>query len=41
MHDDIVTPKIVIRDATKKKTTEEDKAIEERLKGLEGMETGE
>ena len=38
MHDDIVTPKIVIRDAAKKATTEEDKAIEEKLRKLEGVE---
>ena len=40
MHNDIMNPMIIIRDAVKKEDTEEDKAIKERLKNLEGMEAG-
>ena len=40
MHNDIMNPMIIIRDAAKKEDTEEDKAIKERLKNLEGMEVG-
>ena len=40
MHNDIVSPIIIIRDAAKKEDTEGDKAIKERLKSLEGAEVG-
>lgn len=40
MHNNIMSPIIIIRDAAKKEDTEEDKAIKERLKSLEGMEAG-
>ena len=38
MHDDIVSPIIIIRDAAQKENAEENKVIEEQLKNLEGME---
>lgn len=40
MHDNIVTPMIIIRSAAEKETTEDDKAIKKRLETLEGMEAG-
>ena len=40
MHDDIVRPIIIIRDAVKKEGAASDKAIEERLKSLEGQASG-
>ena len=38
MHNDIMNPMIIIRDAAKKENTEGDKVIKEQLKKLEGME---
>lgn len=38
MHNDIGNPMLIIRDAVKKESTEEDKAIEKRLAEREGME---
>ena len=40
MHNDIVSPIIIIRDAAQKGDAEGDKAIKERLKNLEGVEVG-
>jgi hypothetical protein len=40
MHNDIVCPIIIIRDAAQKGDVEGDKAIKERLKSLEGVEAG-
>lgn len=40
MHNDIMNPMIIIRDAVKKEDTEGDKVIIEQLKKLEGMEAG-
>lgn len=38
MHNDIMNPMIIIRDAANKENTEGDKVIKEQLKKLEGME---
>ena len=40
LHTDIVIPMIIIKDTIKKEGTEEDKAIKEQLKNLEGVEAG-
>lgn len=40
IHDNIVTPMIIIRSGEKRESTEDDKAIEKRLETLEGMEAG-
>ena len=40
MHNDIMNPMIIIRDAAKKENTEGNKVIIEQLKKLEGMEAG-
>lgn len=37
MHNNIVAPILIIRNATKKEDTEEDRATKEQLKNLEGQ----